>query len=539
MSYTVIARRYRPQKFDEVIGQQHVTTTLQNAIRSDRVHHAYLFTGPRGVGKTSTARILAKALCCEKGKAHEPCNRCETCQEISQSRSLNVLEIDGASNRGIDEIRALRENVKYAPAGGRFKIYIIDEVHQITRDAFNALLKTLEEPPAHVRFIFATTEPHRVPATILSRCQRFDFRLVDSADIVKLLKGITKKEKLKIEEAALYRIARAARGSIRDGQSILDQLSNFSEGVIQPADVNSLLGLLDTDFWFRFLTAIKDRKVTRAWGEIDKVIKEGVDLFQFASGLAEFLRDLLIARLGQSTRPLLDMPHDEAESLMKFAQGFSDSSLIKMIDLVGETEASMRRALAPRIAVEVLAVKLVRGEGSVSIDEILDRIETGEESFKGSPPPSQSVPGGKVVPRKKEFVEANSTDQAEAVKGSTLDPSEVNRCWPQVVKKTKAKKMSAGTFLEEGRLISVAGRKIKIAFPKGLLFHKETLEQSENMAHVRGSVESFLGKPVQIELVIQELSNSGEAPADEGTPPIVESALEIFGGRVISKGHAS
>ena len=254
--YLVIARKYRPQTFDAVVGQGHISTTLKNAITLNRIAHAYLFTGPRGVGKTSMARIFAKALNCKNGPTIEPCGKCQVCTEIEGARSFDVLEIDGASNRGIDEIRALRENVKFAPALGKFKIYIIDEVHQITNDGFNALLKTLEEPPAHVKFIFATTAANKVPATILSRCQRFDFRRISTQTIADTLKEICKKEKIKIDDDALFVIAKFADGGLRDGQSILDQVASSTQGEITAKDILNSLGSLEEEELFGLMNAL-------------------------------------------------------------------------------------------------------------------------------------------------------------------------------------------------------------------------------------------------------------------------------------------
>ena len=280
MSYIVFARKYRPQAFEEVVGQSHITTTLENAIAQDRVAHAYIFAGPRGVGKTTTARIFAKALNCEKGPTADPCNKCPSCLEITQGSSLDILEIDGASNRGIDEIRNLRENVKFSPSKGRFKVYIIDEVHMLTSEAFNALLKTLEEPPKHVKFIFATTQAHKVPPTILSRCQRFDFRRISIKDIVDSLKAIAKKEDLKVDDDVLILMAKHSDGSMRDAQVVLDQISSFADGRISLEDASKILGAVSDDILFSLAESIKSKDSLKALKIIDDLANEGKDVAQ-------------------------------------------------------------------------------------------------------------------------------------------------------------------------------------------------------------------------------------------------------------------
>ncbi|MDP3730508.1 MAG: DNA polymerase III subunit gamma/tau [Candidatus Omnitrophota bacterium] len=294
MSYIVFARKYRPQAFDEVVGQSHITTTLENAIAQDRVAHAYIFAGPRGVGKTTTARIFAKALNCERGPTADPCNKCPLCLEITQGSSLDILEIDGASNRGIDEIRNLRENVKFSPSKGRFKVYIIDEVHMLTQEAFNALLKTLEEPPAHVKFIFATTQAHKVPPTILSRCQRFDFRRISIKDIVDSLKAIAKKENLKVEDDVLILMAKHSDGSMRDAQVVLDQISSFADGRISLEDASKILGAVSDDILFSLADSIKSRDALGALKIIDDLANEGKDVAEIVLYLIEHFRDLSV-----------------------------------------------------------------------------------------------------------------------------------------------------------------------------------------------------------------------------------------------------
>jgi len=280
-SYLVLARKWRPQLFEEVVGQRHITRTLQNAISQKRVAHAFLFTGARGVGKTSSARILAKALNCETGPRINPCNQCTNCQEVTRGTSMDVIEIDGASNRGIDEIRELRENVRYTPAKSRYKIYIIDEVHMLTKEAFNALLKTLEEPPPHVIFIFATTEPHKIPATILSRCQRYDFKRIPFREVIGSLKRIVEEEEIQISQRGFLAIAQESEGSLRDAESLLDQVIAYAGKNIRDEDIAEVLGLIDRKMLSDTIEAIADRDAERCMEVIEHVYHFGYDLQHF------------------------------------------------------------------------------------------------------------------------------------------------------------------------------------------------------------------------------------------------------------------
>ncbi|NTV41942.1 MAG: DNA polymerase III subunit gamma/tau, partial [Syntrophobacteraceae bacterium] len=328
MSYLVIARKWRPQRLDEVIGQPHVTKTLVNAIRSHRVAHAYLFTGPRGVGKTSVARILAKTLNCENEPELRPCNACSNCREITRSSSVDVLEIDGASNRGIDNIRELRETVRYRPAKSPFKIYIIDEVHMLTTEAFNALLKTLEEPPDHVIFIFATTEPHKIPATILSRCQRFDFRRIATQLIVTHLSNVAQKESVEVSEAVLYAIAREADGSMRDAQSLLEQLLAFSGAGLSDEELLDVLGVVDRRTVVLAGDAILRGDARACIQVVEKLYLRGIDCRRFCQHLCDHFRNILFVSIcGEDANINLDMPGEEKERLWEESRNTSPESL--------------------------------------------------------------------------------------------------------------------------------------------------------------------------------------------------------------------
>src|SRR4030042_1720671 len=318
-SYLVLARKWRPQLFEEVVGQQHITQTLQNAISQKRGAHAFLFTGARGVGKTSTARILAKALNCEKGLQTNPCDQCTNCQEITHGTSMDVIEIDGASNRGIDEIRELKENVRYTPAKSRHKIYIIDEVHMLTREAFNALLKTLEEPPPHIIFVFATTEPHKIPATILSRCQRYDFKRIPLKEIIGSLKWIIEEEKVQISQRGLLLIARESEGSMRDAQSLLDQVISYGGKQIRDEDMTDVLGLIDQKILYDTIEAIAQKDTERCLEIVENIYQYGYDIQHFCQELLQYLRNLILIKVSRHPEELIELPAEELEGLRKQA----------------------------------------------------------------------------------------------------------------------------------------------------------------------------------------------------------------------------
>src|SRR3989338_3133236 len=335
-----LARKYRPQTFDELVGQPHVTTTLTRALQSKRVAQAYLFSGMRGVGKTSAARILAKCLNCAKGPTDKPCGECSSCVSITQGNSLDVMEIDGASNRGIDEIRTIREGVAFSPTSGSFRIYIIDEVHMLTAEAFNALLKTLEEPPAHVKFIFATTAPNKVPPTVLSRCQRFDFRRLDAGTIVNTLKEIASSERISIDGAAMYAIARAAGGSLRDAEVVLEQLSSFVSGEIKETDVSELLGAIESDALFDLSQAILDKDGTKSLSIIQRQLEQGKDSLQLLGGLMRHMRNLLIvSSVKDNSREvliarLIDEPADRLKLFEEQAKRSPSQELLLFVQLL-------------------------------------------------------------------------------------------------------------------------------------------------------------------------------------------------------------
>jgi DNA polymerase-3 subunit gamma/tau len=371
MAYQVIARKYRPQTFDAIIGQAPIVKTLKNALRENQSAHAYIFSGMRGVGKTTTARILAKALNCKQGPTVEPCGQCDPCREIAESRALDVIEIDAASNRGIDEIRELRENVRYLPARDPYKVFIIDEAHMLTPEAFNALLKTLEEPPPRVLFVLATTEPQKIPTTIRSRCQSFHFRSIGFTELVRVLERVATEEKVQAEPEALAVMARAAEGSLRDALSILDQAIAYSGDTIAAQQVRDLLGVVSAEALDLLMAAITERSPEKILRLVDALVSEGHNLQHFCREALRYIRNLLVVRLCGPTSELAEATDRERERLVAAAEPFAEEDLLRFFQILLRTENELRWSPQPRLHLELGLLKLVEAERLASLEELL------------------------------------------------------------------------------------------------------------------------------------------------------------------------
>lgn len=581
MSYIVFARKYRPQAFGEVVGQSHITTTLENAIAQDRVAHAYVFAGPRGIGKTTTARILSKVLNCEKGPHEGPCNKCPSCTEITQGVNLDVMEIDGASNRGIDEIRNLRDNIKFAPSKGKYKIYIIDEVHMLTQEAFNALLKTLEEPPPHVKFIFATTSPHKIPATILSRCQRFDFKRISTRDILESLKKIASSEKLSVKEEVLSLIAKYADGSMRDAEVILDQITSFTRGKVELSDVIRILGIVDEDLLFGLSGAIKEKDAVRALKIVDEIVNEGKDITQVVTGLMEHFRNISIAKVAKDTDELLDVGPEKAARYAEEAGKFSIEEILYIIYTLANTMDFIRKSSMGRVPFEAALIKLTSMGPVISLAEIAGRIERLEGSIKsGSPVPAVHNKAAEVISRpatpaspaivtkpapapaqpKTQPQAKAPTPVSQAVR-KTGNVDEIVGSWSSISNYIKSKKMSVALYLQSGYPISMDSGILTIGFPKAHSFNKEALDHQDCKQLIETAIKDVLGVETKIKLVISEIQASPaaepsksqepyDAPTEEDVPdideipplmgrevdPLIKDALEIFGGELKDNG---
>ena len=568
--YVVIARKYRPQGFEAVVGQEAVTTTLKNAISLGRTGHAYLFTGPRGVGKTSMARIFSKALNCKNGPTISPCGKCQGCLEIEQGRSLDVLEIDGASNRGIDEIRALRENVRFAPASGRFKIYIIDEVHQITNDAFNALLKTLEEPPAYVKFIFATTSAQKVPATILSRCQRYDFRRIPTEKIVSTLKEIAKSEKIKIDEEALYVIAKAADGSLRDSQSILDQIASSSTEKITKKDVVFSLGALEDEKLCELMDALAQRQAKEALVILDGILNEGKDPALFLEKFLEHIRNLLFMHVSPSLADLVDTGETYKKLLEKQKSAFTKDELFYFFSVINHALQITRRFEMKRIPIEMALVRLAERAPMESLSAALTalREEKKTPEFRAAParpapvkteapaaPPAAATPSLPAASSKKK-VEYDDEDAAEIEElpadvevGRIFEQpsgSSLESIWGSLLAALKTEKISVAFYLAEGEPLGIQNGVALIAFPQKFTFHKESLEMIDNKRLIEKHMSRLLGQEIRLEFqMVKEVSGkktpaeftspAADAPPTPEMDNALKSAMNMFGGRVVDR----
>jgi DNA polymerase-3 subunit gamma/tau len=540
MTYLIYARKYRPKTFDEMIGQKPVVQTLKNAIKNNRVAQAYIFSGMRGVGKTTAARIFAKALNCQHGPTPTPCNKCEFCKSVDEDRSIDVLEIDGASNRGIDEVRSLREGVKYKPIHSRNKVIIIDEVHMLTDPAFNALLKTLEEPPSHTVFIFATTEFHKVPATIISRCQHFEFKKISQRDIVNHLLDITQKEKIKVSSAGLNLIAEGADGSLRDAQSLLDQAVAFSGEVINDEDLKEILGTISREILFEFSSIIMEEKADSVFPLVDRLIERGYDLRYFYKELIQHFRNLLLVKSIEGPQELIPLSEEEIDKLKKEAQKASSEEILRYLSVLQQGEQGLKYSSHPRIYLEVLLVKLCHFKKLTPVADIIKELENlkGEISTK-----AHQDAGLNVESQVEEKIETKTIpdiqNEEKDIPGEKPKKIEII---DEVIKVLQKEKSSLAAMLAQHSLSKLRERTekgtpniLEIYFSGGKKYYLDTLQKEMKLLEKVAS--DILGEKVKVkfaEEIIEEGSRREKEVEAALKDPNVQYFMDLFKAQVLS-----
>ena len=554
MSYLVLARKYRPQAFDQVIEQDHITRTLTNAIATDRVAHAILFSGPRGTGKTTVARILAKAMNCKEGPTPVPCNVCRSCEEITAGHAVDVFEIDGASNNSVDQVRELRENVKYMPAHSTFKIYIIDEVHMLSAAAFNALLKTLEEPPAHILFMFATTEPHKIPITILSRCQRHDLRRINIDSISNHMAWLCRQENFAISDQSLGVIAREAGGSMRDALSLLDQIMSCSQEALTHEQVLDLLGVIDRKMIHDLAEAIIDADITTVLDLVDDIYARGHEMKKLYADLLEHFRNLLVAKLGRKVDKLIDLPSGEIEELVTLTKQISVSALNQIFDLLFKEETAVRLSTNPKMALEITLIRLLQAKPTLPIDALIDKLDDLRQEILSSGDRQENALGptmslhkekrfsnqSRMQPPSGNLTNEPERSESEIVSATTKPDEDPAAMWQQVIASIAQKNPSLAANLAKCQIKKATAQALEIEVP-GNGFTLNMIQREKNMVVLKQVCADITGSRHEIRFTsdstmqdkYRKKKKDNQLKQKALGHPLVADAIEIFGGKLI------
>ncbi|MGG3883969.1 DNA polymerase III subunit gamma/tau [Brevibacillus panacihumi] len=566
MAYTALYRVYRPQTFEDVVGQEHVTITLRNALREGRLSHAYLFNGPRGTGKTSAAKIMSKAVNCEQPQDGEPCNECATCRAITEGSVTDVLEIDAASNRGVEEIRDIRDKVKFAPSDVRYKVYIIDEVHMLTTEAFNALLKTLEEPPSHVLFILATTEPHKLPATIISRCQRFDFHRIPLQVMVNLLNKICLSQGVRVEEQALQLVAKLAEGGARDALSLLDQAISYSKDEVRASDIMQITGTVAQSYFSTLALHIVERDVAKVMEQFDRVMVQGKDPEQFLQDFLYYYRDMLLLKTAPQLEEIIERTMID-DQFVEVAQKHTLPELYAKIEVCNQALTQLKWSTYARVLVELTLVKLCQpvasttveaavgaspGEapGSADVSSLSNRIRVLEERLAqilsgqaGIQSPAKAEEPRKAEPRRTAASTSGSRTPLNKVRevAKSLDHNltrQVQGQWSQILSDLKKIKIQHQAWLVNGQPVAAGADAVVVVFKSPI--HCDKTMEPELKGVVEHVMQTVLGRPLQLLSVMEEewqsveqSSTQSDAPAEEEQDPFLAEAIKLVGEELI------
>jgi len=537
MAAQALYRKWRPRTFDEVVGQEHVVRTLRNALTSGRIHHAYLFAGPRGTGKTTMARLLAKAVNCLAPEDQRPCNECAICQAVNEGRLLDLIEIDAASNTGVDDVRELRERVGFRPNEARYKVYVIDEVHMLSNAAFNALLKTLEEPPPHAIFVLATTEPHKIPATVLSRCQRHDFRRIPVSEIVARLEWLTEQEHIRADREALTLIAHQATGSMRDAESLLDQLASYDEQGITVAEVRAALGIGTGETVIQVTDALVKSDVAQGLGAINTAVDEGADPRQFARQMVEHLRALLLLRLKSGVVPAY-VSEDLRPRLEAQAAAFSPRALARAVRLFSQAAAEAKGGWQPQLPLEMAFIEAVLppepkspapGGKSASVST---RTPSPARRSRSSPTPTRAAPAHPVSrppssPQPKAVREPAPAYESLAPSVGSLTPEALRSRWPELLNALRPRNLSLEALMRSCEPVAVEGDVVVLGFAHN--FHRSKVEEEHNKQIVEDVLSSLIGQRYRVRCVLARRERTATASHRSKSEPVggkVTSSVE-------------
>ena len=548
--YQALYRKYRPKTFDELLGQKHITTTLKNQVLNDNIAHAYLFSGTRGTGKTSAAKILSRAVNCLNPKDGNPCNECDCCKGILNESIMDVIEMDAASNNSVDDVRDLREKVIYPPARTKYKVYIIDEVHMLSKGAFNALLKTLEEPPKHLIFILATTEPERLPQTILSRCQRFDFKRITTKDIVENMRNITDELKVEIDDNVLRLIARNSDGAMRDALSLLDQCFSFNGEKVTYEDAIDILGIANKDLIQNMVINIRDKNLEKVLMSIDEIIQDGKDINQFIKDLINYFRDLMIVKTSSNPKEILEI--DNLEPLKEVSNNMSLDYILKALNTLTNAEVQGKWSTQPRIVLEMAVVKLIDLENEMSLEERVKRLEQGIRPIDQS----KEIKEDAIVPHKNiaksiadkikstedikpaaDKIDKREEPKQESVKEQDQRPNEddgytftiekISNEWEKVLQKIKLKKINLYALILEGELLSFENEMLTIGYKESYSFHRDAINTPQNKEIIEEIISKYFNRDIVVNFIIK--GESANIRKEDKKDEAIKSVIDFFG----------